>query len=89
MSQCLKLRCASPDEMLSVSERPLALERREDAAEVQDGPRHDDAVGTLESWADGWLAIRRRDGRLTTVDEAALVAGKVIPETPPRRPRPT
>ncbi len=62
---------------------------REDAAEVQDGPRHDDAVGTLESWADGWLAIRRRDGRLTTVDEAALVAGKVIPETPPRRPRPT
>lgn len=53
------------------------------AAERQPGePAHSDAVGVLESWAGGWLSIRWRDGRLTTVDEQALVAGKTLPPSP-------
>lgn len=56
-----------------------------DAATAPSGPRHSDAVGVLESWEDGWLVVRRRDGDAVTVDEAALVAGKVIPDPPPRR----
>lgn len=55
-----------------------------DAAEREDGPRHSDAVGVLEGWADGWLTIRRRDGSLVRIDEALLVAGKVLPEAPRR-----
>ncbi len=44
-----------------------------------------DVVGVLESWADGMLRLRRRDGSVTTIAEDALVAGKVMPPAPPRR----
>ena len=54
------------------------------AAEAGSGPRHSDAVGVLESWEDGWLVVRRRDGEAVTVDEASLVAGKVLGDPPPR-----
>lgn len=57
----------------------------EDAAEAAGGPTHTDAIGTLESWQDGVLAIRRKDGTLTTIDEASLVAGKLVPPAPTRR----
>lgn len=57
----------------------------DDAAERESGPAHTDTLGTLESWEDGVLAIRRKDGTLTQVDEASMVAGKVIPEAPSRR----
>ena len=50
-----------------------------------DGPSTSDVVGVLESWTDGVLAVRRRDGTLTEVDEVALVAAKVIPPAPPPR----
>ncbi|CAN5202117.1 hypothetical protein BH23ACT9_BH23ACT9_00780 [soil metagenome] len=58
-----------------------------DAAERDEGPYHTDALGTLESWDDGWLSIRRRDGSLVTVDEALMVAGKLLPPPPATRPR--
>lgn len=57
----------------------------DDAAEGDGGPRHSDVVGTLEAWADGWLEVRRRDGAVTRVDEAALVAGKTIPPNPHKK----
>lgn len=44
-----------------------------------------DVLGLLERWADGSLAIRRRDGTLTTVAETDLVAAKVVPAAPVRR----
>lgn len=56
-----------------------------EAAELEEGPRHTDVVGELEAWEDGWLSIRRRDGEVVRVDEALLVAGRVIPPAPPHR----
>ncbi|GIH69280.1 putative acetyltransferase [Sphaerimonospora thailandensis] len=38
-----------------------------------------DAVGVLESWHDGVLAVRKRDGTLVEIAEETLVAGKVVP----------
>jgi hypothetical protein len=49
-----------------------------------------DTLGHLRSWRDGELVIERRDGSLARVAEADLVAGRVVPPTPPvpeRRPR--
>ncbi|MEV3983249.1 hypothetical protein [Nonomuraea sp. NPDC049758] len=43
-----------------------------------------DAVGVLESWADGVLRVRKRDGTLVEIDEESLVAAKVVPVAPPR-----
>ncbi|MFG1948010.1 hypothetical protein [Nonomuraea sp. NPDC048826] len=43
-----------------------------------------DAVGTLESWADGVLQVRKRDGTLVEIPEETLVAGRVVPAAPPR-----
>lgn len=43
-----------------------------------------DAVGTLESWQDGVLKVRKRDGSLVEIPEETLVAGKVVPAAPPR-----
>lgn len=49
--------------------------------------RFTDAVGVLESWRDGLLIVRRRDGSVAEVPEDALVAGKVVPPAPPPRRR--
>lgn len=46
-----------------------------------------DTVGVLRSWHDGLLTIERRDGSTSTVAQADMVAGRVVPETPPRRRR--
>lgn len=53
--------------------------------EDDDGPRYTDTLGDLESWNDGKLAIRRRDGWVIEVAETSLVAGKIVPPPPPRR----
>ncbi len=51
------------------------------------GPdQYRDVVGELISWSGGILRVRRRDGTVTAVREDALVAGKVVPAAPPRRP---
>nr|WP_106399410.1 hypothetical protein [Actinocorallia populi] len=46
---------------------------------------YSDVVGVLESWADGVLKVRRRDGELVDVPEGIIAAGKVVPPAPPRR----
>ncbi|RVX44625.1 hypothetical protein EDD27_7368 [Nonomuraea polychroma] len=43
-----------------------------------------DAVGTLESWENGVLKVRKRDGTLVEIFEETLVAAKVVPAAPPR-----
>ena len=44
-----------------------------------------DVVGDLLSWAQGRLVVRRTDGQTVTLQEAAVVAGRVVPPAPPRR----
>ncbi|MEU3016296.1 hypothetical protein ABZ635_02725 [Nocardiopsis sp. NPDC007018] len=46
-----------------------------------------DIVGVVESWAEGVLTLRRRDGSTVDVAEADVVASRVVPPVPPRRPR--
>jgi hypothetical protein len=43
-----------------------------------------DVVGVLESWHDGMLRVRRRDGTIVEFDEAEMVAAKVVPDPPAR-----
>ncbi|KAA9375004.1 hypothetical protein F5972_28995 [Microbispora cellulosiformans] len=43
-----------------------------------------DAVGVLESWRDGVLTVRKRDGSLVEIAEETLAAAKVVPPRPPR-----
>lgn len=50
-------------------------------------PSMTDRVGVLESWAEGVLRIRTRDGSLAEVAESALVAARVISAEPPSRRR--
>ncbi|MGI5492448.1 hypothetical protein [Microtetraspora malaysiensis] len=38
-----------------------------------------DAVGVLESWNEGVLAVRKRDGTLVEIAEESLVAARVVP----------
>ncbi|MGW2487037.1 GNAT family N-acetyltransferase [Streptomyces sp. NPDC001606] len=47
-----------------------------------------DTVGVLTSWDAGVLMITRRDGQRVRIPENSLVAGKVVPAAPARRPGP-
>ena len=44
-----------------------------------------DIVGRLVSWTGGALVIERRNGTVASLDEADLLAGKVLPEMSPSR----
>ncbi|MFD6951954.1 hypothetical protein A6A08_10505 [Nocardiopsis sp. TSRI0078] len=44
-----------------------------------------DIVGVVESWDDGVLTVRRRDGSAVEVVESAIAASRVVPPVPPRR----
>ncbi|MFF8970512.1 GNAT family N-acetyltransferase [Streptomyces sp. NPDC014995] len=44
-----------------------------------------DTVGVLTSWDAGVLVITRKNGEVVRIDEASLVAGKVVPAAPARR----
>ncbi|OOC55438.1 MULTISPECIES: putative acetyltransferase [Nocardiopsis] len=44
-----------------------------------------DIVGVVESWDDGVLTVRRRDGSAAEVVESAVAASRVVPPVPPRR----
>ena len=44
-----------------------------------------DVLGDLVTWEQGRLTVRRADGTLVEVDEAAVVAGRTVPPAPPRR----
>jgi len=48
-------------------------------------PVYGDVVGELESWTDGVLSVRRRDGLVVRIAEDTVVAGKVVPPLPDRR----
>ncbi|GAA2072535.1 GNAT family N-acetyltransferase [Streptomyces albiaxialis] len=47
--------------------------------------RFTDTVGVLTSWTDGVLTVTRKDGTHVRIEEASMVAGKVVPPTPARR----
>jgi hypothetical protein len=51
------------------------------------GPGATDTVGHLLEWRDDVLRIKRKDGSVATVPAGDLLAGKVIPDQPPRRAR--
>jgi hypothetical protein len=55
---------------------------------VLPGLGQSEAVGTLESWADGELVVRRRDGSELRISEQRVVAARLVPDPPPRRTRP-
>lgn len=56
-------------------------------AEITDGhPTFTDTVGVLVSWDSGVVCVTRRDGRTARIAESSLVAGKVVPPAPARRP---
>lgn len=44
-----------------------------------------DIVGVVESWSDGVLTLRRRDGSAVEVEESSVAASRVVPPVPPRR----
>jgi len=44
-----------------------------------------DVIGILETWADGRVEVRRRDGALVAIARRDVVAAKVVPPAPQRR----
>lgn len=44
-----------------------------------------DVIGVVESWEQGALTLRRRDGSLAEVAEDSIVASRIVPQTPPKR----
>jgi hypothetical protein len=44
-----------------------------------------DVLGDLQSWADGVVRIKRRDGTVVEIAEGSVVAAKRIPPPPARR----
>lgn len=56
-------------------------------AAAEDEPSTTDTLGHLRSWDDGELTIEQRDGTIATIAESNLLAARVIPPAPPRRPR--
>jgi hypothetical protein len=51
------------------------------------GPGATDTVGHLLEWADDQVRIQRKDGSIATISVGDLLAGKVLPDQPPRRAR--
>ncbi|RCV48326.1 hypothetical protein DEF23_25170 [Marinitenerispora sediminis] len=47
--------------------------------------RFRDIVGVLESWEDGVIRVRRRDGETAAVEARDVVASRIVPQHPPRR----
>ncbi|MDA0563024.1 hypothetical protein LG943_01535 [Streptomonospora sp. S1-112] len=46
-----------------------------------------DIVGVLESWQDGVIRMRRRDGSVTEVTAADVAGSRIVPQQPPTRRR--
>ncbi|GAA1772611.1 hypothetical protein GCM10009834_33810 [Streptomonospora arabica] len=46
-----------------------------------------DIVGVLESWQDGLLRLRRRDGNVTEVTAEDVAGSRIVPQRPPTRRR--
>ncbi|WP_084722759.1 putative acetyltransferase [Streptomonospora alba] len=48
-----------------------------------------DIVGVLESWQDGLLRLRRRDGTVAEVTADDVAGSRIVPQQPPTRRRGT
>lgn len=59
---------------------------RQLTAIVDGHPTFTDTVGVLASWDEGVVYITRRTGESVAIAASALVAGKVVPPAPVRRP---
>ncbi|MEV6109537.1 GNAT family N-acetyltransferase [Streptomyces sp. NPDC051940] len=55
---------------------------------AEPGARFTDAVGVLTSWDAGVLVLTRRNGETVRIAESSVVAAKVVPAAPARRPGP-
>ncbi|MDI5970454.1 GNAT family N-acetyltransferase [Streptomyces sp. SL13] len=56
-------------------------------AEIRDAhPVFADTLGVLTSWSHGVLSVTRRTGENVRIAESSLVAGKIVPAAPTRRP---
>lgn len=57
-------------------------------ARTHDDPPASDTVGVLRSWEGDALTVERRDGTISRILQADLLAGRVVPDPPgqPRRP---
>ena len=53
------------------------------------GPAFTDALGVMESWADGVTTVRSESGAVTTIAVADIVSGKPVPPRPSVRQRVT
>lgn len=74
-----------PSARLALRLTPTDVGRRVTVRSALPDDRYSDTIGTLESWSDGILTIRRRDDSVVQVREDSLVAGKVVPPPPQRR----
>ena len=50
------------------------------------GPLMTDVIGYLREYGEGVAVVERRDGSLTRIPLADIVAAKPVPEPPPRHP---
>jgi hypothetical protein len=50
----------------------------------RDDGRPAEAIGRLVDWRAGRLRIERRDGSVLEITETQLVAGRPVPDSPPR-----
>jgi N-acetylglutamate synthase len=74
---------------LSITITPDDVGRRVTVRARHHGPEASafDVVGVLVAWSDGQLTITRRNGEQRKVPERDLLAGKVVPDVPPRNAR--
>ncbi|GAA5125545.1 hypothetical protein [Haloechinothrix salitolerans] len=70
---------------LTVSVTPEDVGQRVSLRRRTDDGKFTDVVGILERWDNSVIAVRRRDDQLVEFDADVLVAGKVVPQAPPRR----
>lgn len=73
---------------LVVTVTPADIGQRVSLRRLLQTGEYSDVVGILESWSDGVLQVRRRTDELVEIPEKILVAGKVVPPPPARRPKP-
>ena len=67
---------------LAVAITPDDIGRRVTVRRVVTGGFRD-AVGVLESWSDGVLVVRKRDGTTAEIPEDSLIAARIV-TSPPR-----
>jgi len=72
---------------LTVAITPADVGKRVSIRRALPDGRPGDVVGTLQTWSDGVLRVRRRDDSVVEVPQSTLLAAKIVPPAPPRRDR--